>query len=47
MAVAEEGTEVLKGLSRVFDVSSEMSLYRLSGLGLLPKIVPSGVEPSK
>jgi len=44
---AEEGTEVLKGLSRAFDVSFEMSLYRLGGLGLLPKIVPGGDKNAK
>jgi hypothetical protein len=41
------GPEVLRDLSRIFDVSFEMSLYRLGDLGLLPRPTPGpGVEPT-
>ncbi len=44
---AEGGPEVLRELSRIFDVSFEMVLYRLGDLGLLPKPTPGpGVEPT-
>jgi hypothetical protein len=44
---AESGREVLGHLSRVFDVSFEMVLYRLVGLGLLPPTPASGVNPTE
>jgi hypothetical protein len=44
---AGEGSETLRGLSQVFDVSFEMSLYRLGGLGLLPKAAHSAGKPAK
>ncbi|HWX25227.1 MAG TPA: ImmA/IrrE family metallo-endopeptidase [Vicinamibacteria bacterium] len=36
----ERGADVLKELSRIFDVSFEMALYRLGDLGLLPRPAP-------
>jgi hypothetical protein len=44
---AGEGNETLRGLSQVFDVSFEMSLYRLGGLGLLPKAPHSAGKPAE
>jgi Zn-dependent peptidase ImmA (M78 family) len=44
---AEGGPEVLRELSRAFDVSFEMSLYRLVDLGLLPRPTPGpAADPS-
>jgi hypothetical protein len=44
---AESCPEVLGELSRIFDVSFEMALYRLTDLGLLPRPTPGpGAEPS-
>jgi hypothetical protein len=45
---AEGGLDVLRELSRIFNVSIEMSLYRLVDLGLLPRPTPGrGVEPTE
>jgi hypothetical protein len=44
---AEGGPEVLSELSRIFDVSFEMALYRLGDLGLLPRPAPGpAADPS-
>jgi hypothetical protein len=44
---AEDGAETLRELSHAFDVSLEMSLYRLGGLGLLPKGALSASKPAR
>jgi Zn-dependent peptidase ImmA (M78 family) len=44
---SERGPEVLRELSRIFDVSFEMALYRLGDLGLLPRPAPGpAADPS-
>jgi hypothetical protein len=42
-----EGPEILRELTRIFDVSFEVALYRLGDLGLLPRPTPGpGADPT-